>query len=448
MVRREETAGEIYITGGAAQRRLRGRVDYTLRLKVREGAQPVAVALIEAKAESRAPDAGLEQGKLYARKGNLLHVPFVFSSNGHLFVEYDQFTNLTHAPRPICEFPSPEELRKRYEDGRNFHLTDEAAKPLLSPYPGGEASRRYYQDAAIRAVFEKIAAGGTRALLSLATGTGKTRIAVNLMKRIADAGQLRRALFLCDRDELRTQGLGAFSAVFGADAAPVSGDSPQKNARVLVATYQTLGVAEDTDDASFLTDHYPENYFSHIIIDECHRSAWNKWHQVLTRNPDAVQIGLTATPRKIKLPEGSDESGQDAKILADNVKYFGEPVYEYDIAQGMADGYLAACEVVRRPIFWERQSQSVAQRDISRTDLAGFTLTDARTGAPVSLDAIRERYKPGALEAELISPDRVKAMAEDLWDHLMKTGGPEQKTIIFCARDTHADRVAAALNNL
>ena len=130
-----------------------------------------------------------------------------------------------------------------------FSLASEPAKPLLMRYQGGEATRRYYQDAAIRAVLEKLARGEKRALLTLATGAGKTFIAVNLMKKIGDAGQLKRALFVCDRDELRAQGLGAFQNVFGADAAEVyrkpDGTNNARNARIHVATYQTLDVANE-----------------------------------------------------------------------------------------------------------------------------------------------------------------------------------------------------------
>jgi len=142
----------------------------------------------------------------------------VFATNGHLFVMYDNFTGITSKPRPLTEFPTPAELRFAYEKGMGFSLEAEAAKPLLTRYSGGEATRRYYQDAAIRAVFEKVARGEQRALLALATGSGKTFIAVNLLRRIANAGQLRKALFICDRDELRNQGLAAFQNAFGADA--------------------------------------------------------------------------------------------------------------------------------------------------------------------------------------------------------------------------------------
>ena len=285
MIRREESAGSIEIIGGKARRRSRGQVDYTLRIKTSPDSQPVAIALIEAKKDSLPPGHGLDQAKGYANCKRL-NVPFIFSSNGHQFVEYDNFTGLTSAPLPIAEFPSPQSLRSRYEQGTGFMLEDDAAKPLLVPYHNGEGGRRYYQDAAIRAVLEKIARTARsgedqRALLTLATGAGKTFIAVNLLKRIADAGQLKRALFVCDRDELRSQALGAFQNVFGSDAAETrrnsDGTNHAKNARVHIATFQTLGIDTDNGDASFLTEHYPENYFSHIVIDECHRSAWGKW---------------------------------------------------------------------------------------------------------------------------------------------------------------------------
>jgi type I restriction enzyme R subunit len=324
LIRREETAGAVEIVNGRARRRSHGRVDYTLRVKVTPDSQPVALALIEAKAEHLPPDHGLEQAKAYA-ESKRLNVPYMFSTNGHLFVMYNRLTGITDKPRKINEFPKPQDLRTAYETAMGFTLESEGAKPLLSRYSGGEATRRYYQDAAIRAVLEKIAKGNNRALLSLATGAGKTFIAVNLLKRIADAGQLKKALFICDRDELRAQGLAAFQNVFASNAEvayrKADGTNNAKNARIHIATYQTLGVDSDDGDIAFLTEFYPENYFSHIIIDECHRSAWGKWSEILKRNQNAVQVGLTATPRQL-----------------------GEPVYEYDMAQGMDDGYLAACE--------------------------------------------------------------------------------------------------------
>jgi type I restriction enzyme R subunit len=449
LIKREETAGAIEIIEGKPRKRSKGRVDYTLRIKVNPNTQPIAVALIEAKAEDLPPGHGLQQGKAYAACKRL-NVPFVFSSNGHLFVEYDCFTGLTSQPRPISTFPSPTDLRQRYERGMGFSLNDDAAQPLLARYPGGEATRRYYQDAAIRAVIEKIARCAQtgepkRALLSLATGSGKTFIAVYLLKRFADAGQLRRALFVCDRDELRSQGLGAFQNVFGSDAAEVyrksDGTNNAKNARIHVATYQTLDVDTPDGSANFLTTFYPENYFSHIVIDECHRSAWGKWSQVLTRNPDAIQVGLTATPRQIEFTEKTKETQDDAQVCADNIRYFGEPVYEYDMGQGIEDGYLAACEIQKGRVNLDDTGITIEQI-IARNPI------DANTGLPISPEEIRERYEKTDYEDRILLPDRVLAMCQDLFRYLLGTGGPEQKTIIFCARDRHADDVAATLNNL
>src|SRR5207302_2789470 len=131
-----------------------------------------------------------------------------------------------------------------------------------------------------------------------------------LLRRLYDAGLLGRALFVCDRTELRDNGLGDFQAAFGTDAAEVDTKNPQKNARVLIATYQTLDKAEGDVDATFFLKHYPPGYFDVIVIDECHRSAWGDWFTILERNKDAIQVGLTATPREIRLPQSKDEETQ------------------------------------------------------------------------------------------------------------------------------------------
>jgi type I restriction enzyme, R subunit len=451
LIRREETAGAVEILNGRARRRSRGKIDYTLRVKVNPGTQPVALALIEAKAEHLPPGHGLTQAKGYA-ECRRLQVRFVFSSNGHQFVEFDDFSGLTSTPKLLSQFPTPDELRLRYEQGMGFTLAAPAARPLLQPYPGGEGARRYYQDAAIRAVMEKVARCKTtgelaRALLSLATGTGKTFIAVNLLKRISDAGQLTRALFICDRDELRTQALKAFQNVFGSDAAEVyrnsDGENNAKNARIHIATYQTLGIENENGDANFLTAFYPENYFSHIVIDECHRSAWGKWSQALIRNRNAVQIGLTATPRQLTSTYTLDtaEIRQDAEITANNLAYFGEPVYEYTLAQAIEDGYLAACEIQKGRV-------NLDDTGITKEDIIARHPVDAITGQPLTAAQIDELYERYQFEDRILLPDRVQTMCQDLFNYLLETGGPEQKTIIFCVRDFHADVVANTLNNL
>jgi type I restriction enzyme, R subunit len=449
LIRREETAGTVEIINGKARRRARGKIDYVLRTKVNVDTQPVALALIEAKKESLPPGHGLDQAKGYS-ECKRQNVKFIFSSNGHQFVEFDCFTGLTSAPKPIAEFPTPADLRARYEQGIGFTLESPAARPLLQPYPGGEGTRRYYQDAAIRAVMEKVAqcegsGKPKRALLSLATGAGKTFIAVNLLKRISDAGQLTRALFVCDRDELRTQALKAFQNVFGSDAAEVfrkpDDTNNAKNARIHIATYQTLGIENENGDATFLTTFYLEDYFTHVVIDECHRSAWGKWSQVLTRNSSAVQIGLTATPRQLECKEDTVEARQDSEITSNNITYFGEPVYEYDMAQAIEDGYLAACEIQKGRV-------NLDDTGITKADIIARDPVDAITGQPLTPEQIDDLYERYQYEDRILLPDRVLAMCQDLFNYLLATGGPEQKSIIFCARDRHADDVAVCMNNL
>ena len=258
------------------------------------------------------------------------------------------------------------------------------------------------------------------------------------MKKIGDAGQLRRALFVCDRDELRAQGLGAFQNVFGADAAEVyrkpDGVNNARNARIHVATYQTLDVASEDSTANFLKTFYPPDYFSHIIIDECHRSAWGKWSEILTRNPNAVQIGLTATPRQLEVAALTKEVTADLAVTADNVKHFGEPVYEYDMAQGIEDGYLAACEIQKGRV-------NLDDTGITIDDILARHPTNAVTGQPVTRAELDDLYQKYDYEAILLLPDRVLAMCQDLFKYLLETGDPQQKTIIFCVRDRHADDV-------
>ena len=239
--------------------------------------------------------------------------------------------------------------------------------------------------------------------------------------------------------------MAAFNNEFCNDAAAARAGNPQHNARIIVATYQTLGVDRDDADDSFLTANYPHDYFSHIIIDECHRSAWGKWADVLRRNPDAVQIGLTATPRSFKYAESSPEGREDQRITANNYEYFGEPIYEYPIGQGIEDGYLAAMEVIKNAVFLDG---ILADMGVAREILEGKNLIDAETGQPLSNDRIREHYNAPSFEAMLLLPERVKAMCQDLFNHLVENGDPKQKTIIFCARDTHADAVANEMNNL
>ena len=441
-IRREQTPGPFLRFGAEYLRGPGRRTDYLLHIRAQGAMQPIAV--IEAKPESSAPDEGLEQAKTDAR---LHHVPFAFSTNGKQFHECDMRSNAARGPLKLDKFPTWEDLRDRWlerddETAPLDPLSDDAQPLWTAPREGA----RYYQRAARRAALEAIARGRNRVLLPLATGAGKTWIAVSILSALAEAGQLRRALFLCDRDELRSQALGALSAHFKSDAAKATTRDPAKNARVIVATYQTLGIDDEDSDPSFLTNNYPENYFSHIIIDECHRSAWGKWSAVLTRNPDAVQIGLTATPRDIDTGDAPDvDLGDAADITANNYDYFGDPVYEYPIAQAMQDGYLAAMEISQSDV-WTADTLDRLE-GVERERLKGSRVREAGSGAERALEDLREQYSPGALEQDLQLPDRVGTMSADLFDQLLESGDPHQKTLIFCNSIAHANAVVQDINN-
>jgi len=224
-----------------------------------------------------------------------------------------------------------------------------------------------------------------------------------------------RGLFLCDRTELRDNGLGDFQSAFGNDAAEVDTKNPQKNARVLIATYQTLDHDNRGEDAAFFLRHYPPGHFDVILIDECHRSAWGDWHFILEQNKQAIQIGLTATPRQIRLPEVKNAETRrriedDKRLLADNLRYFGEPAYEYTYQQGVADGYLAPADLETYDLFHDQQEQPDRVRGVLRGDVADKDLTNAVTGQPVSPDELHERTEGASLEMRLMFPERVKEM--------------------------------------
>jgi type I restriction enzyme R subunit len=460
-IRVEVTAAAVDIVNGKGHRRPSGRADYVLFAPLQPGAEPIPMAIIETKRENLPPEHGLQQGKGY-RIGKLHNVPFVYSTNGHMFVEHDLDTVITSEARPMSQFPTPDELRVRVMGRRGLPAVTKEIQPLLTPYDQGREYLRYYQDASIRASLTRIIVQRAnqqppRVLLAIATGGGKTRIAAVLLHKLFKANWLGRALFVCDRTELRDNGLGDFQNIFGNDAAEVDTRNPQKNARVLIATYQTLDKSQGGDDATFFLKHYPPGYFDVIVIDECHRSAWGDWHVILEQNKQAIQIGLTATPRQLEfhLPETADEATrktveEERRRLADNYRYFGDPVYEYSYLQGVEDGYLAPVDIEQWDLYHDWQQQPERVRGVLRDDLEGKQLTNAITGAVVATDDVAPRTEGAAIEQRLIMPDRVTAMSAHLFERLLATGDgdPLQKTIVFCASDHHADLVTNELNNI
>lgn len=452
-----ETPAPVEPTGPKGRRSKRGgRTDYLLCVQVGDMPKPLPVAVLEAKRESEDPLKGMEQAKSYA-DCTRFDVQYVFASNGHMYGEYDKPSGIQTGPHPLEEFPPHPDLCTRYAKDKGIDLTSPEAVLLFQADSPAWSASRYYQDAAIRAAFEKIIleqqkGKAARVLLTLATGAGKTIIATNLLWRMAQAGLLSKpALFLCDRDELREQAYNKLKAAFSGNARIVEtlhGQNAAANARIHIATYQTLGIDEN-GDGSFLTDHYGEDAFSVIIIDECHRSAWGKWSQVLTRNPNAIHIGLTATPRKLKPPKHEHKSkaieaaiAADNAITAHNVEYFGEPVYEYTLAQAQEDGYLAACEIIKR-------KTDIDSRVFTREEILKAGVRDIKTGKPLTEeDLTKAEYTGKDFDDELFIDLRTPKMCEDLFQLLCENGGPEQKVIIFCTRDLHADRVAMQMNNL
>ncbi|UTF48748.1 DEAD/DEAH box helicase family protein [Desulfomicrobium sp. ZS1] len=445
-----ETPAPVEPTGPKGRRRKGpGRTDYLLCVQVGDLPKPLPVGVLEAKKESEDPLKGMQQAKGYA-DCQRFEVKYVFSTNGHRYGEFDFFTNLQAGLFPFADFPTHPDLTARYARDTGIDITRPEMAMLFQADSPAWSLTRYYQDAAIRAAFEKIIlcrqqGQPARVLLTLATGSGKTIIATNLLWRLGQAGQLPKpALFLCDRDELREQAYDKLSAAFGSNARIVKsekGGNAAVNARIHIATYQTLGLDdEDEGFASFLSQHYGEDAFSVIIIDECHRSAWGKWSEVLRRNPNAIHIGLTATPRKLQ--ESTQATAEDKEITANNHKYFGEPVYEYTLIQAQEDGYLAACEIVKR-------KADIDKRKFTKAEILAAGVKDIRTGKPLTeADLTKDEYTGKDFDDELFIELRTPAMCQDLFGLLCQNGGPEQKVIIFCNREIHADRVVMHMNNL
>lgn len=433
-VKVEVTPGKNSIIKGKGKKS-KGRTDYLLCLPPTDKElSPFPVAVLEAKKESEPAFVGLGQSKNYQKRFN---VPFAFSTNGHLFCDASIDLQEIKESISLDDFPSPDELKKRYEKYFNLNLDDNKFKPLFSPYKGGDKQRYYFQDAGIRSVILNIAKGKKRLLLNLATGTGKTVLAKHLLWKLASGGQVKKALFLVDRDELRTQALNHLQEMFLDDAQEVKPGS-SFNAKILVATYQTLNFSEDDNEPKFWKENFPKNYFSHIVIDECHRSAWGKWKVILEDNPEAIHIGLTATPREL-INEKLNKEDQD--ITSNNIRYFGNPVFEYNISDAQNDGYLAACEVNHRPIPFDKSN-------ITKEDILKLSSKVINTGNKPDASRVRENYTASNFEKEIILDDRINAMCETFFEDLLKNSEIHQKTIIFCASDIHASLVQIKIDKI
>lgn len=387
--------------------------DYILYYPNKNG---IPIAVIEAEPEDKHHLAGMQQAKEYMK---MLGVPFAYSTNGHKIEEYDDFRKQQVT---LENFPSPTELWSRYVEGKELKGVVERKEenPLLYPYyPFPDKPIRYYQEVAIRNAIEAILKGEKRVLITMATGSGKTYVAFQIVWKLYQTRRIRRVLYLVDRIFLRKQAYEAFFPFGNAREELIGVETIPKHKDIYFATYQTLYSEKDGKRVYQL---FEPNFFDMIIIDECHRSGWKRWHDILIYFSNAIHLGLTATPKR------------DDNI--DTYAYFGEPVYDYPMRQGIEDGFLAPFEIIR--VF-------------TNIDKAGvLNITEVRSqGAKIEVPPgveLKESYTVEEFEMEITLPDRTKRICEHI-AKILESTGPKGKTVIFCVSQSHAAEVARELNN-
>ena len=342
------TDGRIVPAGQGFVRKPPRRVDYLLRLR-----RDFPLAVVEAKAAYKSAADGVQQARLYA---GLLGLPFAYATNGREIIECDL---LAGTEQLRSDFPTPDELWTRYQAARG--LTDAAVvAQLLTPsnFAVGQGER-YYQQVAINRAVEAIVTGRRRLLLTMATGTGKTPTAFQICWKLWTArwnrtGEHRRPkiLYLADRNILVDQPKDGIFAAFGDARAKIGEDGTPKGRELYFATYQAL--AEDERRVGLFRS-YPRDFFDLVIVDECHRGsarADSAWRTVLEYFEPAAQLGMTATPLR-------DES-------RDTYAYFGAPLYEYSLRQGIEDGFLAPYRVHRMVTEWDAAGWRPSAGDLDR----------------------------------------------------------------------------------
>ncbi|RLI41224.1 restriction endonuclease subunit R, partial [Candidatus Bathyarchaeota archaeon] len=414
MIEREKVIAKGMIINESGDRLPVRKPDYILYYPDKDG---ILLAVIEAEAEDKSHLAGMQQAKEYMER---LNVPFAYSTNGHKIEEYDDFHQ---TQRTLEKFPSPEDLWKRYVEGKELKevFKEEGEKnPLLYPYyPFPDKPIRYYQEVAVRNAIEAILRGQKKVLLTMATGSGKTYVAFQIVWKLYKSRKNRRVLYLVDRIFLRRQAHDAFYPFGNAREELVGSERIPKHRDIYFATYQTL---YSEKDGKRVYELFKPNFFDMIIIDECHRSGWKRWHDILRHFSGAIHLGLTATPKR------------DDNI--DTYAYFGEPVYDYPMRVGIEDGYLAPCEIFR--IF-------------TNIDKAGvLNITEVKSqGAKIEVPEgveLKEYYTLEEFEREITLPDRTKRICEHL-ARILESTGPKGKTAIFCVSQSHAAEIAKELNN-
>ena len=408
------TAGRIQIFGKSVTRGERKRADFILYYK-----NHLPLAIVEAKDNSHNAGAGLEQAKDYARS---LEIPFVYSTNGDEFVEFD-FLNGTEKTLQMSDLPTPSELFRRYSESKDYN--EEQKEVVLQDYfddPSGKGPR-YYQENAINKVIDAVAKGQDRLLLVMATGTGKTYTAFQIIYRLWKAKKKKRILFLVDRTALAQQTMQGDFRHFGTAMTRIKNGTADKAYEIYIALYQGLtggsqeGSEEADEERKKLFQEFSPDFFDLIIVDECHRGSSNAdsaWREILAHYGSATQIGLTATPKETK-----DRSTEE---------YFGEPVYTYSLKQGIEDGFLAPYKVIRY-----RFNNDEWRPPQGFTDVNGNIVPD-------------EIYTESMFDRSIIIEDRNRAVAKCIVNFMRETD-VYQKTIVFCVDIAHAERMRQCLVN-
>jgi type I restriction enzyme, R subunit len=403
------TDGKIHVRGNLTRRGQRKRADYILFYKPN-----IPIAVIEAKKQRFDVGKGMQQALAYA---HILDIPFVFSSNGEAFSFHDK--SQTDENREINlkmeDFPSPEQLWAKYKWFKG--ISEPEIQSIVSQdyfSDGSKRKPRYYQQIAVNRTIEAIAKGQNRILLVMATGTGKTYTAFQIIHRLWKAGVKKRILFLADRNALLDQTRRSDFKHFKSKMTVVKQRQIDKSYEIYLALYQGLSGSEE--EANVYKQFSPD-FFDLIVVDECHRGSAkddSAWREILTYFAQATHIGLTATPKESK--------------ITSNIEYFGAPIYTYSLLQGIEDGFLAPYRVIQVLLNVDKDGW---RPEKGKTDTSGNLVED-------------RIYNRKDFERRLIIEERTELVARKVTE-LLKGYDRFAKTIVFCSDIEHASRMRAAL---
>lgn len=406
------TAGKVIVRGKLVSRGKGKRADYILYYK-----NNIPLAVIEAKDNKHSVGAGIQQAIEYAKT---LDIPFVFSSNGDAFLFHDRTVDLgkKEIELPLDKFPTPQELWEKFKKFKQIEVA-ETEKVFTQNYHKDVSSNkepRYYQRIAINRAVEAIAKGQDRVLLVMATGTGKTYTAFQIIWRLWKAKNKKRILFLADRNILVDQTKSQDFAPFGDKMTKITKRHIDKSYEIYLALYQ--GITGNNEDKDAYKE-FSKDFFDLIVIDECHRGSAkddSAWREVLDYFSSATQLGLTATPKETK--------------EVSNIEYFGEPIYTYSLKQGIEDGFLAPYKVIRPIINIDMDGLKLPQGTI---DKYGNEIPD-------------EEFNVKDFDKKIVVDERTELVAKRITQYL-KNNNRYDKTIVFCTDIDHAARMRQALVN-